>query len=1398
MKFCDLQPFLLPHFCTSMNNKRLNWSGFDWVDFQTLCIRIAESLFPDCYFQDHLKQGSEQEGIDLKSFLKKDGSFITIQCKREEKLLPSDIEKIIEDLSEDMKNKSSLFVLATSASLQSKNTQNKIHYHQQELLKNYNIEFQCWDVFFIEDRLRNFWSLVQYYFGDGEANRFCYKQLSQTAFDNIMAVADYIPRKVTKILDRGSTDKMDVWYFLGREVTDLKEELLKNRLTTRRICLLGDAYQGKSSYLQHLAYELKNGGKRIQPLLIELKELNAVSIEYLLNTRYGAWRNIPFQEILLIIDGLDEVPTDKFGEMVGHIKLFSETYQPVSILLSCRRLFYNHYDVARDLPAFESYDLYPLQYEDVDYYLQHKLGALYNGFRTECEHRRLTSILYHPFFLIKTVEKFLTPPHRLPDNKLQLLDEFIETTFQLTKARKTIASETVKHESHNFHKIVGRFAFALQYAGLNGFNDDVMQQLFSKEERRLLQHNSLVSLSGNTWSFTNALFQEHLAARLMADMSFEYILSVTTVGKTIRKIKTKWIQTIASLLSILEQNHPLYKPLLHFIEGDNIELIFQTEASKHTATFKFEMLKKLIDKCIELNIRPMLTYEETIGGFIAGNSAAIQYIFSAIEDRSVTNRVKISCCRILRAVRIPADLYGEFIEITKLQLTKTEDSDYAGNLIKVVATNKIGDEALIQHLMDVKKFENAHPYRDALYKLIMVMEMAEKFYSYGLNGFAALARYNTGTTHSGSEYYLEQFLLQTNNRYQLGSLLTKMQSPEWANFYRYKTRNEGFVHNLFQKLIRIFENDPRIIIQVAHYIKALGKQYLREDYVEVDKFLDATDSHWLVVRVLINDMFRDNEWEFGGLITSDSYDYVFFEFEEGNHNVSALSALAGGLRRKKKEEIAEVFLEMCNQVVGSVRDEAKAAEYETYWKNVEEKKKNDIRVIQSAAAFKQGVKDFFEVFGKKEVSEDDLYIDFDERFQYRNVNSSFIYHLLLQLKRDNRHVRLQDCLKKVDNPQFFNDFRVREILNYHTSNNEAKEIFENIMRDYYNTEMAKANFVNCKWSDGIYHERKREVLLGQIFEKYRFPTVEKDLIQMIWLDNGGIYNYLNARSNKKECFSEVIINSLSVSGQTALKKQIVENIKKGISLEMVLGNHIGLCKRLMITEAKELLLSIIKENLTGNHNVSGYIDVYLEIGGEKEQLLPLYASFTAYEQHLYFYLVRILIDDYPQQVILSLHFALNQTDHTQTKITAARYLAHLGVLEGLQFLVAMIENHKKSPYEIQSGLTVDKIPTSEALSEIKKIIHLLVDKEYHDNIRFFESAKNILLEWLNALAAKSEEDLESVFQFLTEQLARLKHEYNEAPDLNWYMNRMVENFRGSDKEEKPVKAINEILNNLVS
>ncbi|HSU29034.1 MAG TPA: hypothetical protein VLJ68_11675, partial [Chitinophagaceae bacterium] len=529
-----------------MNLTQLDWTGFDWSKFQTLCIKIGESIHPDCNFDEYLKTGQMQDGIDLVSFGRKDGSVLTIQCKRVEKLTTADLDKIVQDLlNGDLSTKASYFTLTTSADLQAKKMQSAIQKHRENLLQTHRIIFECWDRSNIETRLKDQWGVVAYYFGKLQANLFCYPQLHHSFSKNIQPVAHYIPSKITSFRNNGPAEDIR-WHFSGRTFLKMPDLFTADRLKSNHICLVADAYQGKTSYLRQTAWDLKGAGLRISPLLVEVKQYNVQPVETLLNTLYGSWTTIPFKDIVLIIDGIDEVPTEKFIEMIKHINEFSKAYRPVNIVVSCRRLFYNHYDVAAKLEGFETYELYPLDSDDIDFYLTNRLGTLFDSFKETIDKSGISGILYHPFYLVNLTEEFLLPPHKIPSTKLKVIETFIDRSFSHSLDRQVQASQSVKQESHSFKKTIQRFAFALQLAGTNAFKDEEMQQLFSADERVLLQHNSLVSVSGNSWSFNNALFQEHLAASMLVQLPFDSIVHYCSVGTDTLKIKTKWIQTISS------------------------------------------------------------------------------------------------------------------------------------------------------------------------------------------------------------------------------------------------------------------------------------------------------------------------------------------------------------------------------------------------------------------------------------------------------------------------------------------------------------------------------------------------------------------------------------------------------------------------------------------------------------------------------------------------------------------------------------------------------------------------------------------------------------------------------------------------------------------------------------
>src|ERR1700722_14683917 len=159
--------------------------------------------------------------------------------------------------------------------------------------------------------------------------------------------------------------------------------------------------------------------------------------------------------------------------------------------------------------------------------------------------------------------------------------------------------------------------------------------------------------------------------------------------------------------------------------------------------------------------------------------------------------------------------------------------------------------------------------------MIKNLDLADSFYEYGIEGFAFLIKYNESISHFGSEHSLEEFFLGSKQRRNLSMLFKKMGEMEWSKFYQFKSDyNKSFLSRLCDNCREIFKHDPLIIFSIAGYIKALGRNYLRDDFKEIDQFSEETNSYQLLIRILWKDIFLDKEWEFGSLISEDCYDYI--------------------------------------------------------------------------------------------------------------------------------------------------------------------------------------------------------------------------------------------------------------------------------------------------------------------------------------------------------------------------------------------------------------------------------------------------------------------------------------------------------------------------------------------
>lgn len=1377
-------------------NYQLPWNKFDWDDFQQLCILIAEYKFPKCDFQEYLKQGNKQHGTDLISFDYENGSCLNVQCKREKKLTASGLEKIVEEfISGKLAENTSDFILAVSIDTNTPLLIDMIFQIKENLLNNHNIKFHCWGKSDLEKYLKSNWGIVLSYFGQSAAEEFCYPQLKNSSLNDLEEIKNYIPRKIFKVSN--SENPWGDWCSERGELEDLLEILLDNRIVSKKICLIGDAYQGKSSYLRQVAFQLMNHSQRLHPLILNVKDVVVAPLEEILNANFGKWKSIPLKDMIIFIDGLDEAPTERFREMIKHIKTFAKGTPSSNIVLSCRKQFYAALGVSEDLEEFEIFELSNIQEEEINYYLESSLNSKRLDFISLVEESKAIDFLTHPFYLVNLVEEYKFS-NTIPNSKIGIIELFIKKSFQASLIRPIQGGRLINDQSHQFKSVIVRFALALQFAGVNSFKYDDVQKIFKTDDVLLLQHNSMIQVSGNSWSFSNAMFQEHFAALLLSKLPFEKIEEYVTVGNRFKKIRSKWLQTMFSLLSILDKQDILYNNVFDLIKKDSIELLFEAEPSKFEPGFIENLLKEFIEKCISTNARPITISETKIGEFISGNTKAVSYLIKCLGREEVSDHIKDVCIHILKSVQHLHRFKYEIHDTVIKEIKNTNNAYYAGQLIRLLIIITCGDEDLLNEL--IKLFPENHEFRDNIYRLILLLNLQDKFYDYALSGVQFLVNYNRHIHHFGSSQSMEDLLISSNLRKNFWKLFRKMQDLEWEKYYNQRTNAaKDFTSKLFDRCTEFFETDNLIVFPIIYYIESLGSRYSRPEFKEIDKFLDKTHSHTIIVRHLIPIINEKYSWQVGTFMTPELVDYLLFEYEEKNLSVSTLKNCLNGIFYKD-EVFYDEFSKVCDDVTGGkIFDKTHCGVPDEFMKLEIIKRVNDKKYITSLNDFQKGITNYFKAYGKKTIPYEDHYVNADDKLERKNFDSNFIFRLLILLRRNGANVSLKDCLKWIEDKNNFEDFRAEQIMDYSFENEDDKIFYLTILEGYYSKNLSLAKFGNLSLNeDRRIYWKTLENRLGDIFQKFEFKTPEEYLIEMVWLDESGIRAYHENNSNGLVPLSGTILNKLSHIGVEKLKEKIISNIQKGINIQSILGTHLALCRHLRLKNAVDEILKIIKNIREYNLYLGDVVDIYLELGGDINGVVEIIVKLDNYNEYWYFHLIKIISPNYPLEAIQSLNNALTfHETKDPVKVETACHLADLGDFSGFKFLTDHIRTNEKSPYRIQGRLKVHNIETSLGLKELADLMYLVIDKKYEENIHFSESAKNILLELLYGFASKSESDLEMVIEFCENSRNHLlEKRYANALNFNFYINNMVENFRNSDKAEKEILEIKRIVQNI--
>lgn len=1368
-----------------------HWKKIGWKRFEEMCMYLAECVWRERRFALYGREGEEQDGIDILSKNEKGDTVVCIQCKHYETMDFPTLKKIIRKFEEEAFVKTAdCFVIATRAALNSRELTRFIELEKERLKENYDIIFETWDGPYIEKELSNHYTLTSNYFGIEIANM-VWSGKSEMPL-TYPPVPDFIERSLISLRD----DDIHMHWLLGGRKLMEPVDLFTNELSkAKRYCLLADAYEGKTTLLEQLAHDLLSHPLKLKAVLLRLKEQPHRALVEILDSSHRWWRSVPLKELVIIIDGLDEVDAGRFLETVKHINELSHQFPSLAIVFSCRKLFFHHNEVQKTAKGFSYYEIYPLQQPQVDRYLTRLLQNQEKAFRRHITAYDLEHFLYHPFYLRSLVRIFKTDRRHLPKSRAATIQYFIEETFASQDFRELKSGFILKRKEKQYLLLLKKAAFAMQLRGQNILLDSEVQQLFpTDEDIELLRVGTVLTFSHDKWSFQNAIFQEYLSALVLERFDFAQIGELVCIGREIKKVKTKWIQTLVSLFSILRPNDPRKAQLLQLLRNDNIELVTLCDSQLLSPEDRLEIWQQLLHRYERKGLRPMAVHEDAIGRFFRNTTAALEDMLSTLHpDRSM--HLKRIVWRILQFVDLPASYHERVLALAVHEIGKNQDSEYVRDILYTVSHYGMATRSFVEFLITQEALNGYLRYRDSVYDIILQLELGETFYDYGLQGIVVMFK-TPADNFMRSEHALEQMLLSAASFESIVKLFHHIASEEWVNFRRSTySGDDKFMVRLATLCSQLHDQEPLILFAVLRFVRALGYKHLRDDMKEIDQFFVQTGTASIAIRYFIHLPSEHLYWELGELLTEPSFDFLFDYYERGYLELGLLQILVNSYHDGDKATSARLY-ELYLAATGAENFRQRVQEQQTEREAYEAKKRqNDALYIQSQAYFTEGLKKFFDAHGKDSLEGDEIFVDYAETRRTRNdvdanVISSFIVHQI----QNKKPVTLSHCLRAVAKQEYFDYFRMHELLHYPLLDKSEGAPLRQLLKQLYDERIVKANFVSAvKQEGGTIHISNWELLLSQVFSKYEFATDPWILMDMLCMDLEGISNFRNDHfiTDHKRSLSEIILEHLTPEQQQQAADVVLQRLQNGIDVEAVMENHLALCRRLGIYEARDIIFSLLLKKRIQSYHVFIAAEIFVELGGEWSELLPVLEAFDQFDAHAYYQLVLKLKDEHPDVVVASLLRAIRDGSVSmERRMNCSQILMELGRMEGFYFFAECLRNDTLVSSGPPRRFNVQKLETHAMLEDLSGLIPALARSS---TVSLLKEAKSILVDLLFAIGEKSEEDLLLVDALLKKGSESDTDLKPEKISINWYRERLLENFRDKGDSLIPLSKVGTVL-----
>lgn len=1173
-----------------------------------------------------------------------------------------------------------------------------------------------------------------------------------------------------------------------------KERLKKVVYDTKRIVLLGDAGSGKSTELRYLAAELSQEESKFIPIF---KRLNIyISDQGIKNYLPEYWKKISEDQLILILDGLDEIQPDEFNKVVRQITSFSEKYSELRIIISCRTNFYElpSTNSQGTLSGYEAYFLTDFNIDDVREFYKTKFNEKdAESFITEIFENDLNDLITKPFFVLVLADVY-------EDNKtlsLSRADLFEQFLFQRMEFDEEHFRTTynIRPKKREIVELLEKVALSMEILARNYLPEYDLLQLVSSSEFKMLQFSpTFAKKKGEerVWEFEHNNIQEYLAARTLARLSYDNVIQFITFEPSYKRLNPSWLNTLTFLFSLLKAEDKLFQQLLDWLLINEQEVVVKFERDKISKEICNKLFQEIFqyykDREIWINSNKFNDREFAQFGQTEEN---LNFLIKEIELEENSRITKLNVIHLIGYF-----VFDEFEDRKKRQVkdlllsearTNADDPYYVNSTINALNHASMHDKDVVEIIMNQFEERNNQYIRAAIYSLLLDSKQLDHHVGYLIEGEKLLNKSDLQGLEDresnnliDESWKLKQCFINIKSAKGLVSLYKNLSKERYFEFgYNY----DETLNSIIDNSIQAYKKDGKIFEPILDWYLNIVNNFRLEWIEYILRFFDETETKEKAFQVLWNrEKDRDQEiiTAMAYLATGKSLEFVLEKYSDHDCTNDDIEDLYQRMYRVNNEKHS-IFREMIIKETSiQIEEPEPPFDYEKFRK---EKKQRDFDLLFKENGLVNSVKIIYQKEEKDVLTEDEL-------FEIRKINNRYteiddIYpeptiRLLRNFARKEQEIAREKVLKWFEVEEHVEWYKVSLIINYLSRNKdiEVKDFQREWIENWCQKHIRKVDFKDAikKIDDGGISSDRKAIYLWYFLRRFDLDYTKEVLLDMLSFDHFEEQNWVGI---------EYLVDRLDLK---EVEKRIVQNMKEGIEVTPVLENHIQFAVEHEITEVYPIIFEEILNTDRKDYNRAKILNLYLEGTNDIESLKKLLPRADTYirwkiveklyeNEHFDFlvgYLKEILDGDYDNE----------------EKVNAAEYLVKTGDLKGLRYYTNWLINNKSSDYHHSRTKCLNNLTVIKALPYLMNLLEFSYG--FNESIQEINYLKNNVLRAITRIALENEENYNKVRASLEDFIADKKDAKN-VKFLHYKIDEIEQQFYMNKAQSYSIEQVKEKL-----